>query len=186
MKILKRIPRASREQAAAKLVKILDAIVSNDDHDDHVSWDRLLQFSARCFHVLARRAKHCSLASMVNGQLREEVDPPVLCQTTRSNCQSTKSFAKDPMAYLASRVHLSWSRGTSREQLGWHAQMLLLLITVPPPLRSFSRSTPTLTLLLQSSLWLKPRAYLSSQCRRKRSFVPSDPSPMTLLGGRMG
>ena len=40
--------------------------------------------------------------------------------------------------------------------------MLLLLITVPPPLRSFSRSTPTLTLLLQSSLRLNPWAFLSS------------------------
>ena len=48
---------------------------------------------------------------MVNGQLREEVDPPVLRQTTRSNCQSTKSFAKDPMAYLASRVSSKLEQG---------------------------------------------------------------------------
>ena len=61
VKILKRIPRASREQAAAKLAKILDAIVSKDGDDDHVSWDRLLQFSVRCFRVPARRAKRCSL-----------------------------------------------------------------------------------------------------------------------------
>ena len=111
VKILKRIPHASREQAAAKLAKILDAIVSKDGHDDHVSCDRLLQFSAQCFRVPARRAKRCSLASMVNGQLREEVDPPVLRQTARSNCQSTKSFAKDPMAYLASRVSSKLEQG---------------------------------------------------------------------------
>ena len=103
VKILKRTPRASREQAAAKLAKILDAIVSKDGH--HVSWDRLLQFSVRCFCVPARRAKHCSLA------LREEVDPPVLHQSARSNCQSTKSFAKDPMAYLASRVSSKLEQG---------------------------------------------------------------------------
>ena len=106
VKILKWIPRASREQAAAKLAKILDAIVSKDGHDDHVSWDRLLQFSARCFRVPARRAKRCSLASMVNGQLREEVDPPVLRQSARS-----KSFAKDPMAYLVSRVSSKLEQG---------------------------------------------------------------------------
>ena len=111
VKILKRIPRASREQAAAKLAKILDAVVSKDGHDDHDSWDRLLQFSARCFHVPARRAKCCSLPSMVNGQLREEVDPPVLRQTARSKCQSTKSFANDPMAYLASRVSSKLEQG---------------------------------------------------------------------------
>ena len=186
VKILKRIPHASREQAAAKLAKILDVIVSKDGHDDHDSWDRLLEFSARCFHVPARRAKRCSLACMVNGQLREEVDPPVLRQTARSNCQSTKSFAKDPMAYLASRVSSKLEQGDFKGAVRLACSDALLLITVPPPLRSFSRSTPTLTLLLRSSLWLKPRGYLPSQCRRKRSFMPSDPSPMTLQEGRMG
>ncbi len=87
-KILKRIPRSSREQAASKLAMILDAIVSNID--------RLLQFSARCFHVPAKRAKRCSLASMVNRQLREQADPPVPRQSTRSSRQSTKSSPKDP------------------------------------------------------------------------------------------
>ena len=48
---------------------------------------------------------------MINGQLREEVDPPVLRQTARYNCQSTKSFTKDPMAYLASRVSSKLEQG---------------------------------------------------------------------------
>ena len=111
VKILKRIPRASREQAASKLATILDAIVSNSNH---TSWCRLLQFSVRCFHVAgegARMVKRCSLASIVNRKLREETDPPVPRQSSRSNRQSTKSSPKDPVAYLASRVSSKLEQG---------------------------------------------------------------------------
>ena len=111
VKILKRIPRASRGQAASKLATILDAIVSNGDH---ASWCRLLQFSARCFHVAregARMVKRCSLASIVNRKLREEADPPVPRQSSRSNRQSTKNSPKDSVAYLVSRVSSNLEQG---------------------------------------------------------------------------
>ena len=106
-KILKRISRASREQAASKLARILDAIVSKSDY---ASWDRLLRFSTRCFHAAAKGAKRCSLASMVNRQLREEADP-LPHQSTRSNRQPAKSSPNDPMAYLSSRVSSKLEQG---------------------------------------------------------------------------
>ena len=76
-KILKRIPRASREQAASKLARILDAIVSKGDH---ASWDRLLRFSTRCLHVAnaATGAKRCSLEQAVEGGSRP---PPTSVQS---------------------------------------------------------------------------------------------------------
>ena len=68
-KILKRIPRASRELAAKKFTSCLDSVVR---HNDFSSWKNLLEFSARGFRAPQRggRRNH-HLATMVNLQLRE-------------------------------------------------------------------------------------------------------------------
>ena len=55
VKILKRIPRASREQAASKLATILDAIVSNGDH---ASWCRLLAVQRAVFSCCRGRCQN--------------------------------------------------------------------------------------------------------------------------------
>ena len=73
-KILKRIPRASRGQAGSKLTLVLNVIVNKNDQ---VAWRHLLLFCPRCLQVPQRqpRDRHSTLASRVNRQLREEVDP---------------------------------------------------------------------------------------------------------------
>ena len=51
VKILKRIPKASRLSAGRKLATILEAVVSKNDH---ASWDRLFRFSSRCLRAPKR------------------------------------------------------------------------------------------------------------------------------------
>ena len=79
VKILKWIPKASREQCGKKLATILDASVITNDH---VTWDRLLRFSPRCLSTPRRGDKRRSLASAVNRQLTEEADTPTIAAAT--------------------------------------------------------------------------------------------------------
>ena len=72
-KAIKHLSKASREYAARKFAAILGAVV---DKNDHTSWVRLLRFSSRCLRHPERGGGHQSLASAVNRQLKEEVDPP--------------------------------------------------------------------------------------------------------------
>ena len=83
VKILKRIPRASRELLGKKLAVILEAVVRNNDR---ASWDRLLRFGARCLRHPrpVRGGRRWALATAVNSQLREEADPPAASPPTGS------------------------------------------------------------------------------------------------------
>ena len=72
-KIVKRIPRNSRDLAAKKLASILEAVVS---HNDCASWDRLLRFGSRCLRLPSNQGRPGSLTSALNKQISEEVDPP--------------------------------------------------------------------------------------------------------------
>ena len=110
-KILKRIPRASRGQAGSKLTLVLNAIVNKNDQ---AAWRRLLLFFPRCLQVHQRqpRDRHSTLASRVNKQLREEVDPPLPPhRPSGPSSRSSKKGIKDPMAYLASRVSSKLEEG---------------------------------------------------------------------------
>ena len=71
-KLLKRIPRTSREHAAKKLISILDGISAINDID---TWMRLLKFPRRCFQVPHRGGRRRSLVTQVNNQISEETDP---------------------------------------------------------------------------------------------------------------
>ena len=64
-RILKRIPRASRDQASAKLTPFWRVWFALS-----VAWERLLWCPSRCLRVAGIQ----SLATQVNKQLREEVD----------------------------------------------------------------------------------------------------------------
>jgi len=97
IKILKRIPRASREPVKLKLVTILESVVSNNSPD---SWERLLHFSGRCLRVPPRGGRRWSLATMVNKQLREESDPP----PTRPRARKSRNTSQDSMESLRRRV----------------------------------------------------------------------------------
>jgi len=75
VKILKRIPRGSREQALGKLGGILEGVIGNNTLS---SWERLFRFTGRCLRVPTRGGRRWSLATMVNKQLREEEDAPAV------------------------------------------------------------------------------------------------------------
>ena len=96
VRILKCLPKASRELAGKKLAAILDAVVSRNDH---ASWDRLLRFSSRCLMHPGRGGRRWSLATAVNTQLRDESDPP---STTRPSRPKRKETDLDKL--LAGRV----------------------------------------------------------------------------------
>ena len=71
VRILKRVPRASRQQAASKLACIVQDVV---DLNTVEAWVRLMKFSRRCLARPSRGGHRRSLATAVNRQLREEAD----------------------------------------------------------------------------------------------------------------
>ena len=57
VRIIKRIPKASREAAGRRLASIIDSVVTVNDH---ASWDCLLRFSQRCLRLPSRGGRHKS------------------------------------------------------------------------------------------------------------------------------
>ena len=109
VRVLKRIPRASRHLAATKLSNVLDDV---SEKNDTASWARLLKFSQRCFAAPRRGGQRRSLASVVNRQLQEEADPT--CH--RCGCPRS-SHGGDPMAFVAKRVSAKLEEGDYVELL---------------------------------------------------------------------
>ena len=72
-KTIKHLPKAYRKCAGRKLVAMLGTFI---DKNNNTSWMCLFRFSACCLRFRARGGFQQSLASAVNRQLREEVDPP--------------------------------------------------------------------------------------------------------------
>ena len=107
VKVIKRIPRASRPLAATKFSSILNAVAS---HNDHASWFRLLMFSGRCLRAPLRGGKRKSLATTINKQVFDEADfiPPV--HSTNHPAKRANKH-KDPMAALANRVSTKLEEG---------------------------------------------------------------------------
>ena len=101
VRILKRIPRASRHLAATKLAEILDDVT---DKNDLGSWFRLSRFSSRCLAVPKRGGRRRSLAAAINMQLREELDAPI--QPPRQ-----LSASRDVLSSLARRVSSKLEEG---------------------------------------------------------------------------
>ena len=106
VRVLKRIPRASRHLAATKLSNVLDDV---SEKNDTASWARLLKFSQRCFAAPRRGGQRRSLASVVNRQLQEEADPT--CH--RCGCPRS-SHGGDPMVFVAKRVSAKLEEGDYR------------------------------------------------------------------------
>ena len=104
-KILKIIPRASRPLAASKLACILDGVTAKNDL---VSWDHLFRFPSHCLCTPVRGGHRKSLVSVVNQQLREEVDPPSTQQGSligvRPNPNVKSKHKSDPLSSLATCV----------------------------------------------------------------------------------
>ena len=103
-KVIKRIPKSSRLQAAKKLAGILKDVVTSNDVP---SWLRLFHFSPRCFHAPRRGGRRWSLVSAISSQLSAESDPPSsLPQSSKNsrpgNHHSSPSDADDSLAMKVS------------------------------------------------------------------------------------
>ena len=106
VKILKRIPKASRSSAGRKLASILEAVVGKNDH---ASWDRLFRFSSRCLRAPKRGGQRRSLATVVNRQLEEETDSPD--STVRPCTKQRQASTRDPIESLAARISAKLEEG---------------------------------------------------------------------------
>ena len=104
-KAIKCLPKASRECAASKFAAILGAVV---DRNDHTSWTRLLRFSSRCLRHPERGGGRQSLATAVNRQIIEVVDPP---PTVSPNPVMKRPRSDDLDAQLAARVSAKLKEG---------------------------------------------------------------------------
>ena len=105
VRLLKRIPHASRHLAASKLASILDEVTMKNDF---TSWSRLLQFSHRCFGIPTRGCRRRSLATLINRQLQEEAIPSI------SQCPKPGNRPSDPLRTLARRVSSKLEEGDYR------------------------------------------------------------------------
>ena len=102
VRVLKRIPRASRHLVATKLAHILDDIVAWNTEE---TWSHLFKFSSRCLAQPKRGGQQCSLASAVNRQLQEETNPPMPPRGT------SRQPHGDPLKNLRSRVSFKLEGG---------------------------------------------------------------------------
>ena len=107
VRMLRRIPRASRDQASAKLTTILEGVVGSNSV---TAWERLPYFSVCCLRVPPRGGHRRSLATLVNKQLREKAHPssPPACQKRRGTRPS------DPLYSLRRQVSTKLEEGDFR------------------------------------------------------------------------
>ena len=101
-RILKRVPRGSRDHAAKKMASIVQNVVIGNDP---LTWQRLLLFAPRCLRVPRRGGKRWKLTSAVNQQIREEM-PDVGPQTIRQHGRQARNgrAGTDSFDILASKV----------------------------------------------------------------------------------
>ena len=102
-KILRRIPRLSRDVCARKLASIISEVVSTNSES---SWSRLMLFPRRCLRAPKRGGRHRNLSSLVNQQVADEQDPP----TAIADSKKTKKSTSD-VSDLARRVSIKLEEG---------------------------------------------------------------------------
>ena len=111
VKVLKRIPKASRASCARKLTFIFEAVVASNDQ---ASWHRLLSFPKRCLCTPLRGGKHWSLSSIINKQLNEESDQSTGKSFPRRNLNPPHDLAKTLASGLSSKLEEGDFRGAIR------------------------------------------------------------------------
>lgn len=126
-KIIKWIPKASRERAGRKLAVILEGIVANNDH---ASWIRLLRFGGRCLRspTSSSKDRRTSRATAFNKQLDEELDPPDSSSQAQGQFFPTSRHPQDPTVSLAARVSAKLEEGNFRGAVRLAALKTLLLM----------------------------------------------------------
>ena len=111
VKVLKRIPKASRASCARKLTSILEAVVASNDQ---ASWHRLLSFPKRCLRTPLRGGKHWSLSSIINKQLNEESDLSTGKSLPRRNLNPPHDLAKTSASGVSSKLEEGDFKGAIR------------------------------------------------------------------------
>ena len=104
VKILKRIPRASREQASTKLATILDNVAAENSVE---AWERLFLFCGRCLFAPSRGGRRRSLASHVNQAIFAE-------KTVDHQDSAHFRPTKDPLKSFATRIACKLEEGDFR------------------------------------------------------------------------
>lgn len=97
VRVLRRIPKAAREQCSLKLASILEDVVGMKNVQ---SWSRLFRFATTCLRQPSRGDTHQSLASKIKAQVREEVPPRGRCKPGLPR----KKTHRDPLESLARQV----------------------------------------------------------------------------------
>ena len=106
VKLLKRIPRGSREGAAKKLASLVETAVAKNDQP---SWSRLLLFPARCLRAPKRGVRRWNLVRDINEQMRAESDPPPAPPQSQPNRKHPKTH--DQLESLSARVATKLEEG---------------------------------------------------------------------------
>ena len=111
-KAIKCLPKVSRECAVRKFASILGAVV---EKNDHTSWVCQLRFSSCCLTRPEHGGGRQSLASAVNRQLKEEMDPP---STLRPSLATKRPLSDNPDTLLAARVSEKLEEGDFKGAAG--------------------------------------------------------------------
>ena len=70
-KVIKRILRGCRDQAARKFATVLERVTASNSVE---TWLRLLHLHRRCFSILRRGGRRWSLTTLINRQIMDEND----------------------------------------------------------------------------------------------------------------
>ena len=102
-KILKRIPKGSRNRATSKLTAILRDISGDNSA---VAWERLFLFPRRCLSCPKRNGRRWNLANLVNQAIDEEKEEKTI--------HAYGQKRTDPLKSLAARVSSKLEEGDFR------------------------------------------------------------------------
>ena len=109
-KTIKRIPRASRTNAARKLASVIEEVVALNDL---ASWNRLFLFLSRCLRAPPRGGRRWNVTRAIKNQIREETDPPPI-QNRTNRLRRKQIDHPDLMDALATRVSEKLENGDYR------------------------------------------------------------------------
>ena len=110
--IVRRLPKASRRQAASSFRSLLEEVVRDNSLP---SWERLLSFAPRCLFSPSRGGKRWSLATQLNKQIASEAGPPVsLLRQFQRRCQRLPPSSSSSVDRLRSVVSQRLEEGDFR------------------------------------------------------------------------
>ena len=107
-KVIRRIPRGSRDLAARKFAYALDQVTSLNNVE---AWLRLLQLPRKCFSVPRRCGKCWSLATIINRQIKDESDPPSYDRSPASGPDLHQAQPITSIHAIASRISCKLEEG---------------------------------------------------------------------------